>query len=54
MIIDLSDPDKNTENRSELRIADENVKFDDDHYLADYFDDSDMIELLILTVARRM
>ncbi len=48
MIIDLSDPDKNTENRSELRIADENVKFDDDHYLADYFDDSDMIELLIL------
>ncbi len=48
MIIELQNPDQNTENRSKLRAADEDEKFDDDHYLADYFDDSEMIESLIL------
>lgn len=48
MIIDLPDPDNNTQNRSQLRITDEHSKFNDDHYLADYFDNSEMIDSLIL------
>lgn len=48
LIIDLPDPDNNTENRTQLREDDENSRFDDDHYLADYFDDSEMIESAIL------
>lgn len=47
LIIDLPDPEHNTHNRTELRIADENEKFDDDHYLADYFDNSEMIQAVI-------
>lgn len=48
LAVDLEDPDHNKNNRTELRIANENSKFDDDHYLADFFDNDDMIESLIL------
>ncbi|CAF0856442.1 unnamed protein product [Brachionus calyciflorus] len=49
MIIDNLDPDSLTlEKRNELRIENENEKFDPDHYLADYYDDSEMIESSIL------
>lgn len=48
LAVDLEDPDHNKDNRTELRIENENSKFDDDHYLADFFDNDDMIESLIL------
>ncbi len=48
MIIDLPDPD-NTKvaERQQLRIQSEIEKFDEDHYLADYFDESKMIQELL-------
>lgn len=49
MIIDNPDPDNlNIEKRRILRLEGENQKFDQDHYLADYFDDSEMINDTIL------
>ena len=48
MVIDLPDPDHNMANRTKLRMDDENERFNDDHYLADFFDNSEMIESLIL------
>lgn len=49
MIIDNPDPDiLSIEKRRELRLENENEKFDQDHYLADYFDDSEMINDSIL------
>lgn len=50
-MIDLPDPDSiesGEKNRRELREADERLKFSDDHYLSDYFDESGMIEAGIL------
>lgn len=45
----MPDPDNiSAEKRTELRVENEKEKFDDDHYLADYFDDSGMIEGSIL------
>lgn len=49
MIVDLPEPDTNTKSRREQRMADENKRFNDDHYLADYFDDSEIIESHLLT-----
>lgn len=49
MVIDLPDPDNNREDRTKQRTVDESKKFDDDHYLADYFDDSETIESTILS-----
>ncbi|RNA15731.1 SHQ1 -like protein [Brachionus plicatilis] len=49
LIIDNPDPDNlSLEKRRELRLENENEKFDQDHYLADYFDDSEMINDSIL------
>ena len=49
MVIDLPDPDKTpVEERRKLRILNEDEKFDCDHYLADFFDDTEMIETCIL------
>ncbi len=48
MVIDLPDPDTTSiEERTKLRIQNENEKFDSDHYLADFFDDSEMIDLIL-------
>lgn len=49
LVIDLPDPDNNREDRTKQRTVDESKKFDDDHYLADYFDDSETIESTILS-----
>ena len=49
MIIDLPEPDATKhEERTKMRTLDEKAKFNEDHYLADYFDDSEMIESMIL------
>lgn len=48
MLVDLPEPDRNTKPRREQRLADEETKFNDDHYLADYFDDSELIESHLL------
>ena len=49
MIIDLPEPDLiKHEDRTKMRIEDEKEKFNEDHYLADYFDDTEMIESIIL------
>lgn len=49
MIIDNPDPDNlSIEKRKSLRLEGESEKFDQDHYLADYFDDSEMINEAIL------
>ena len=49
LIIDLPDPDTTPINeRTQLRILNENEKFNSDHYLADFFDDTEMIENVIL------
>jgi protein SHQ1 len=44
----LPDPDNIKQKRRQLRIEDENKRFDDDHYLADFFDNSSIIEQSIL------
>ncbi len=45
----MPDPDSTpVEERAKLRVESENEKFDDEHYLADYFDNSEMIEDYIL------
>ena len=46
--MDLPEPDKNTRSRREQRVEQEERKFDEDHYLADYFDDSETIESQVL------
>ena len=52
MVIDLPDPDTTAPSeRTELRKQSEEDKFDQDHYLADFFDDSDMIESVLLEYA---
>lgn len=49
LIIDLPDPDTTPiKERTQLRILNENEKFNSDHYLADFFDDTEMIENVIL------
>ena len=52
-MIDLAEPDNNEnasiEKRTKMRIEQEQEKFDDDHYLADYFDDTEVIESTLLT-----
>ncbi len=48
MLVDLPEPDKNTRSRREQRVEQEERKFDEDHYLADYFDDSETIESQVL------
>jgi protein SHQ1 len=48
LVIDLPEPDATcVEERKRLRIENEDEKFDDDHYLADLFD-NDLIEESIL------
>ena len=51
-VIDLPSPDdyesSRAEKRSELRIENENAKFDEDHYLADFFDDTELIKDTLL------
>ena len=48
LAIDIQDPDNNQEDRAIQRMNDENQKFNDDHYLADYFDDTGIIESSLL------
>lgn len=49
LIIDLPDPDSTSqEQRTQLRYEQEMEKFDDDHYLADTFDNKEMIDDIIL------
>ena len=49
MVIDIQDPDTNQEDRAIQRMNDENQKFNDDHYLADFFDDTGLIESSLLS-----
>lgn len=49
LVIDLPEPDMTAESqRGILRVQDEKVKFNEDHYLADFYDDSEMIETCLL------
>jgi len=49
-VIEVSHPDSTLlSSRRELRLTSENEKFDADHYLADLYDDSGMIEALLDT-----
>jgi protein SHQ1 len=48
LIIDLPDPDETSvEQRKLLRIENESTKFYDDHYLADLFENTEMIDELL-------
>jgi protein SHQ1 len=49
IVIDLPNPDVTPQtDRTEMRIEDEKIKFNEDHYLADLYDDSETIESCLL------